>query len=175
MVRLGIIGEEQREIIAYGLDLFLFSLLSFVSLLLLGITIGMGRFTLILLLTFIPLQSFGGGYHCKTHLRCWTMMLTVLLTAILIQMRLTLFTLWCTAFVSAFPILSLAPVQHANAPFSVSFSVRMRRNVKITYGAAVLSSLTFSALAGPILLGVSLSGVSIICASIQAVWRAGMD
>lgn len=75
MIKYGVIEKRHEAVIEYGLDLLFSSVLEMVTLLIMGTILHKGIYTICLLLTFIPLQSFGGDFHCQTHLRCFIMMI----------------------------------------------------------------------------------------------------
>ena len=70
MINQKIIEEKQYAVIAYGLELLLSSVVNILSILFIGAIVNRAGEIILLLLVSIPLQSFGGGYHCNTHLRC---------------------------------------------------------------------------------------------------------
>ena len=67
--------EEKREIYSYGLELILMYLINTGTILLFGLFFGCFSETLILLASYALLQSFAGGYHAMTHLRCFLLTL----------------------------------------------------------------------------------------------------
>jgi len=74
--------------------------------------------TLIVLAVMIPMQSFAGGYHANTHLRCFLIMVIgwfpVMWMIDVFNVKSALFVL-C---VSVVVIFLLAPVRHVNVPMS---------------------------------------------------------
>lgn len=169
MISLGAAGEDESDVLVYGLDLLFSSVLTIAALLLLGWIAGFGLSTLLLLAAFIPLQSFGGGYHCQTHLRCFLMTTCNVLAALLLSRLLPLSLLMIAALAAALPIYRIAPVEHPNAPFGEAFGRRMAKIVRVAY----LSELALAVLlllfgaghaARPILAALSLSALS-ICAA----------
>ena len=170
-----VIDEQQRAVMEYGLDLLFSSVVSLLSFALLGVIFDVEMQTFILLMTFIPLQSFGGGYHCQTHFRCWMLMMVTYLLAVFVLMKLPLVILWCGAVLGVYPFLKWAPIENPRAPFGEEFGKRMRSVVIIVYFIAMV----FAALASPcgsecmrpILTGVIMSDVSILCAKVKQVNR----
>lgn len=71
IVRLGGISQEKLNVISYGMELIISSIIGI--LLLIGISIGLGQpFSwLAFLLGFVPLRVSAGGYHAKTHFLCY--------------------------------------------------------------------------------------------------------
>lgn len=96
-------------------------------LIVIGNVLGKGVQTICFLVPLVLFQGFGGGYHCQTHLRCWTLMVCGLLAALFVLQKLPVMLLFLGAAISACPILAIAPVLNAKAPFSESFGKRMHR------------------------------------------------
>lgn len=176
MVSSGIIRRDQFEFIQYGLDLLFFSLGSVFSFLLIGAAVQKLGETVLLLCTFIPLQSYGGGYHCQTHLRCYAMMITMLFIAIKLLMNTSIYILWIFTLACFYPALVLAPVQHKKAPFSEGFRQKMKKIERFCFLLAVISAILIGVCGGdpsPILSGIILSGLSITCARVQGQFVKG--
>ena len=174
MLAEGAIEERQRTVIVYGLDLLLSTAISLTVLMAIGIVLGQGVQAICFLVPLVLFQGFGGGYHCQTHLRCWTLMACGLLAALLVLQKLPEALLALGAAINAYPILAIAPVQNAKAPFSESFGKRMHRILVGIYagsfglaGTFLLLSEEFQTLVGvakPILSAIILSGASMVSA-----------
>lgn len=65
-----IIEEDEKEILIYGVQLIISSLLGVSVLLLLGTAMGRIFETIIFLATFIILRMYSGGYHADSYLKC---------------------------------------------------------------------------------------------------------
>lgn len=173
MILLGAAPEEAADVLVYGLDLLFSSVLTTAALLLIGWMAGFGLSVLLLLAAFIPLQSFGGGYHCQTHLRCFLMTTCNMLAALLLSRLLPLPILLLTALVAALPLYRIAPVEHPNAPFGEAFGKRMAKIVRAAYLTELALALFLSLFgaghaARPILAAVILSALSICAAYLKA-------
>ena len=175
MLEYKVIDEQQRTVMEYSLDLLFSSVVSLLSFALLGIIFDVEMQTFILLMTFIPLQSFGGGYHCQTHFKCWMLMMVTYILSIFVLMKLPLIVLWCGAVLGAYPFLKWAPIENPRAPFGEEFGKRMRSIVIAVYFIALLvaavASWGGSECVEPILTGVIMSGVSILYAKVKQVNR----
>ena len=177
MVLYGACTADDTDVIAYGLDLFFSSAILIPVLLTVGCAAGHGVTTFLLLAATLPLQSFGGGYHCQTHLRCYLLtaldMLAALACALLLSPK---FLLGC-ALASGLLIFTLAPVEHPNAPFGPAFRAKMKKTVRLAYlietGLSVLLLLRGAQhMARPILAAVSSSSLSILSAYAKE-WAVG--
>jgi len=68
---------EENEIIQYGLELLLDNILKFILILLIGVIIGMGKETAIVLFSFCGLRLQAGGKHAKTGVGCTLSMIAI--------------------------------------------------------------------------------------------------
>jgi len=66
-----IIPYEDFEVYAYSFEIVISSALSFVTLAIIAILSGTVHYTALFLLGFIPLRLVAGGYHAKSHFRCF--------------------------------------------------------------------------------------------------------
>ena len=175
MLEYKIIEKKQKAIMIYGLDLLFSSIISLLAIILCGIALNVEMQTLWLLMVFILLQSFGGGYHCKTHLRCWLLMLAGYLISVFGLIQLPVPVLWCGALLAAYPFLRLTPVEHVKAPFGEEFGKRMHEIVVgLYYIALIIAAVGIWMKWGfekPILAAVIMSGVSILCAKVRQLNR----
>jgi len=83
--------------------------------------------TLIVVAIMLPLQSFAGGYHAKTHFRCFFIMLIGWLA---VMWMITVFnkTVAIVALcISQVIVFSLAPVRHINVSLSASRERTMKQ------------------------------------------------
>ena len=167
MINQKIIEEKQSAVIAYGLELLFSSVINILSILFISVIINRVRGTLLLLVS-IPLQSFGGGYHCNTHLRCWVLTTGGYLIAVLGAVYLPSEVMLGTAFICMYPFLKFSPIEHPKAPFGEKFKNKMKKVVRIVYFIGIIISLMFllfkSEKARFILAGISLEGFSVSCA-----------
>lgn len=160
-----IIEKPQCAVISYGLDLLFSSVVNILTLLFLSVIIGKEGGIILLLLTSIPLHSFGGGYHCNTRFMCWILTTGGYLAAFFYAVHFPIKTLLCAALVSAYPFLRFSPVENPKAPFGEIFKKKMKKVVRITYFAGILVSLILLVFKNEgvrfILAGISLEGVSV--------------
>ncbi len=168
MINQSIIEERQRAVIAYGLELLFSSVINILSILFIGVIINRAEGIILLLLVSIPLQSFGGGYHCNTHLRCWMLTTVGYLIAAFGAEYLPVEVLLCIALISAYPFFRFSPVENQKAPFGKIFKERMKKTVRMTYFLGIMFSLIFLIFKNEevkfILAGISLEGFSVLCA-----------
>ena len=112
------IAEEEREIYEYGFDITIYTIWSTAALLLLGLLLRQFFPALILVFGFYTFQTTGGGYHAKTHLRCFLTMVSGLLvglSSVFIKDRLVL--LWSLLSIGALLLLLVPLVLHPNKSY----------------------------------------------------------
>lgn len=116
-----IIREEDKEIIVYGLDALLSTLINLVIILGLGLILGQFRQTVVFLLSFASLRVFAGGYHARTRIGCTATFIIIYLMGMALQyytpvmlMKPAAISLAVISLVSVF---IMAPIEHKNRPF----------------------------------------------------------
>ena len=75
-------GEENEEIVRFGIEVILESIIKYAILLCIGITLGMLGETLLVLLSFSGIRLFAGGIHAKTGTGCTLMMTSILIISL---------------------------------------------------------------------------------------------
>ena len=76
--------SDTYEICAYGVELFLYSIISTLGLILIGIILNSTTNCFIIILVFYTCQSYGGGKHANSHIKCFGVMAAFMVTALLI-------------------------------------------------------------------------------------------
>ena len=114
----GMIAEEEREIYEYGFDITIYTIWSTAAQLLLGLLLRQFFPALILVFGFYTFQTTGGGYHAKSHLKCFLSMvagLLVGLSAVFIKDHHTL--LWILLGIGALLLFLVPLVLHPNKSY----------------------------------------------------------
>lgn len=75
------INESQYPIVIYGIELFLNTTLKVMGILVIGAALGIFAEVLLAMATFCGMRYWTGGYHCKTHMGCFSVMTLVCLVA----------------------------------------------------------------------------------------------
>lgn len=78
------IADDQYHICSYGVEIFLHTLFSTVGLLVLGTGFGMSTETVVIVSIFYTCQTFGGGFHASSHLKCFIIMSVILAIGLLV-------------------------------------------------------------------------------------------
>lgn len=79
-------NPEENEIIQHGLELLLDNVLKFLLIQIIGIVIGMGKETALILFSFCGLRLHAGGIHAKTGIGCTLGMIFIWASSILFNM-----------------------------------------------------------------------------------------
>lgn len=161
---------HSREAYLYGLSQWLFSVMSFSLLLLAGMVYGHLHESMILILIFCLNQSYGGGFHADSHLKCLsTSLIGQCVFFVLLRLKTsvshsTAITLLSLSILYSFPL-----VLHKNKIYLertkdtlISKSRRLVVVEGLTYLVFVL--LSFSSLSRCISLALLLSSLSRVCA-----------
>ena len=70
------LSNASKEVYIYGADIVLYTILSTLGLVLTGFVFGKTSESIIIILLFYFNQSTGGGFHAKTHFKCFFLMFT---------------------------------------------------------------------------------------------------
>ena len=82
-------SQDEREIYIYGFELAIYTLVSTLGLLIIGLLFGYPIETCLIVTLFYVNQTLGGGFHASSHLSCFLSMCTGLVaTLILLQFSL---------------------------------------------------------------------------------------
>jgi len=124
--------EETREIYSYGLEIILINILNTIITLVLATITNHLFETIILIVAFYPLQSFGGGYHAQTHFRCLSIFLIGWVLAMLAipYIKSSDFLIFILALTGTITIFLLAPIEHVNFPMSSRKKYKMKSIVR---------------------------------------------
>lgn len=171
-------AEEDRDLYHYGFELILMYFINAGALLLLGLLMGCFFETLLLLFGFALQQSFAGGFHAMTHLRCFLIMLAGWAASMLLIRMVVSYPviLGAMAAIGVFVVFLFAPVKHENYPVSAEKERKMKR---IAHFVAILmcivvfidmllfpNNLFFANVLGVTLL---MSALSILYASLKGI------
>ena len=119
----GNIQEKYVELYAKAMEAVLAMGINLVSVLVIGYLCGMWWHGVILMVMFIPLRSYAGGYHAGGYVSCY-LESCGLLTFSLLTIRYVVLTgympemIWQLFFLSVIVIFMLAPLADKNKPIS---------------------------------------------------------
>lgn len=158
----GWVGEENAEIVRYGLELNIMKGLISAAMLAAAFLFGSVPAVIVFMLVYPPMRSCCGGYHARTRTACFISSMLILAAVIaaskLIKYTAALFASIGLYAAGALLVLLLAPVAAVNKPFDdVERRVFRRRSLIVTaVAAAVTAALAFAGEYG-IMLSVSLA------------------
>ena len=112
------IPSEDREIYEYGFDILIYTVWSTLALLLIGFVLKQFWNAAIIVLGFYTFQSFGGGYHADSHLKCFLTMtcgLLIGLSFVFLQEQLVI--LLIITGISTIVLLMIPLTIHPNKSF----------------------------------------------------------
>ncbi|MEI2988490.1 MAG: accessory gene regulator B family protein [Oscillospiraceae bacterium] len=108
--------SEDKELYRYGIQKGLNLALNILTTMIIGCLCGMFYSSVLFLLSYMPLRSFCGGYHAKTHFRCYIYSV-VMITCILLVVKYLTFSALVyeiLILIGVTVILLLAPVEDQN-------------------------------------------------------------
>jgi accessory gene regulator B len=125
-VREGFVRENDQDIYSYGLELLISTVMNILALLALGLIFGRLAETAVVLAVMLPMQSFAGGYHANTHLKCFLIMIIGWFPVMWMIDSLSGKGAAVVSCAAITVILRLAPVRHVNVPMSGERVKRMK-------------------------------------------------
>lgn len=125
----GVIPEDQKNVIQYGTELIIASVIGIFLILIVSWFMGVPTAWLFYLAGFVPLRITAGGYHASTHLRCYTFFTVVFGGCMVLENSVsgTLQPL-VISLVSIVLMFVLSPVEAANKPLRDEQRKRNRRS-----------------------------------------------
>lgn len=135
-------APEDKEVYRYGIQQGLNLALNILTTIVIGALCGMVYPSILFLVCYMPLRSFCGGYHAKTHLRCYIYSV-IMITSILLVTKYAAFNIVLyeiLVLISLIIILLLAPVEDENKKLD---SVEKRVFRKRAYIIAFLEVLLY--------------------------------
>lgn len=165
--------EDAQAVCLYGIDIFLYTLISTMGLLLIG-ALAHRFFEAVIWITLYYLnQTFGGGYHATSHLKCFiTMAVSLAACLLLLTVAIPLYLQILLLIVSSM-LLFLFPLRlHENkrylAKHSRFFVIRYRCILLLEFCIAIFLLLALPGqYAEMCMLGVATSAISRIVGIVQ--------
>ncbi len=130
-----VIKEEEKDIYEYCFQIFISSIANFGTIFLISIITGRFLETVYYIIGFFILRSQTGGYHTKTHFRCYILtVIMYLIFRLIINWIFLSWSYWMTLilFIVSFVIMWLfAPISDRNKPFDADEFKKYKRNSRI--------------------------------------------
>lgn len=140
-----VIKDDDREIYQYGFEQVFSSLLNIATMLLLGIILGKIYQSLVLILSFMALRSYSGGYHANTPLHCYLLTVMSISAALSIMKFITIDRFICLGLLvlSSVVILLLSPIGSKNKPLDEIEKIIYRKKTIIVWSVETCVSIVF--------------------------------
>lgn len=165
-----VVSADDSEVFAYGMDLLVFTGLTKLALLVFGVIANCFWETTLYTISFSILQTLGGGYHAKTHLRCFATTSVLWGYAMLLLFSTPVWAHYIYAIVGVVITYKLSPIENPNAPMGIEKRMRMRW---LTRGActilafvSVFLAFTSFRISSTIMIAIGLSGMMKMVAQI---------
>lgn len=140
-----VIKDDDREIYQYGFEQVFSSLLNIATMLLLGIILGKIYQSLVLILSFMALRSYSGGYHANTPLHCYLLTVMSISAALSIMKFVTIDRFICLGLLilSSVVILLLSPIGSKNKPLDEIEKIIYRKKTIIVWSVETCVAIVF--------------------------------
>lgn len=139
----GIIADEEREIYSYGLHQGLLIIINIMTTLFIGFLFKEVWEIIVFMIAYIPLRSYGGGYHAKTELRCYFLSVALMIALLLLIkfIPITKISILTLSSISVVIIYILAPVEDKNKALNDTESKIYKRKTRIILSIEILAVL----------------------------------
>lgn len=140
-----VIKDDDREIYQYGFEQVFSSLLNIATMLLLGLILGKIYQSLVLILSFMALRSYFGGYHANTPLHCYLLTVMSISAALSIMKFITIDRFICLGLLvlSSVVILLLSPIGSKNKPLDEIEKIIYRKKTIIVWSVETCVAIVF--------------------------------
>lgn len=132
LINCHVIEEDDRDVYEYGFESLYHNIIDIISIAIIALWFHMVVQVIVYHVAFICLRSSAGGYHSKTHLRCFFMSTAILLLSLLgiSQISSSLFCIFIAAL-SLILIWLRSPLEHENSPLNPAKKARLKTISKI--------------------------------------------
>jgi len=135
LISIGVVPSEDRALYQFGLNQGVIMIINALSALLIGLILGMLWQSIVLMLSYIPIRSYAGGYHANTQMKCYWLSNAVIF-AVLVGIKLIPWNGYIFSTMSLFAavvVFWLAPVEDLNKPLRQIEIVIYRRRARIIF------------------------------------------
>lgn len=169
-IRNEVIPLKDKDIYTYGLKQGSLMVLNIGTTIIIGIILKMVWQSIILMLAYIPLRTYAGGYHAVTQFRCYIYSIGIVLGALL-GIRLIPWTNFICFVVALFVgsiIFLLAPVEDSNKPLNQVEIIIYRNKARVLLSILLAGALLFCFLGQKqiticIIMAIILCAVMLVC------------
>lgn len=146
LVRNHVVDEDDRDVYEYGFHTLFNNVIDISSIIVISLWLNQIPQTLLYHVSFVVLRNTAGGYHAKTHFRCFLMSTVIWLVSLwgISQVASPGVCIGLAAFSTSL-IWGKAPIEHINSPLSTRKKKRLKTLSRIAsavfFMAIVLSSI----------------------------------
>ncbi|MCT4688657.1 accessory gene regulator ArgB-like protein [Vallitalea sp.] len=132
-----IIKEDDKEVYTYGFEIVISSLLILIGMIIIGRIFRCMLKVIVFILFFCSLRVQAGGYHAKSHLKCFiyfllSCFLTIFISHLLLDFDKNLIIIVLALIESCIIIITYAPVDTINKPLGSSEKLTYKKKSMIT-------------------------------------------
>lgn len=147
-IAMNVIKEEERQIYDYSFQLLLSTILNSSVLIILSVIAGRIFETALFMITFITLRQLAGGYHARTHFRCFLIMLLVYSIFLIILFSLPAhyytYVVVASVVISMFTVFLIAPVADANKPLTSKERNKLSQKSRLILSMYILAGVIYT-------------------------------
>lgn len=134
------ISINKMKYYTYGIELILNDIMIFLSIAIISILSGKIIISIAYALTYCPIRSYAGGYHCETYKKCYLTTMVLYISMLFLNQFLSnyRFIVSLILIAIAFPVvLILSPVDYGNGPISNDERRKFRMKIIVLLTIAV--------------------------------------
>lgn len=132
LIRRQVIDEENRDIYEYGFHALYNNIIDIASIIVISILLGQVMQTVLYHLSFAVIRRTAGGYHAKTHLRCFVMSTVIWLLSLWGIAETSSQGIYIIlALLSTIVVWTKSPIEHENSPMNADKYNRMKMMSRI--------------------------------------------
>ncbi|MDF2882005.1 MAG: accessory regulator [Clostridiaceae bacterium] len=128
-----ILEEEDKEIYVYGLHLIISTVIGITLIFILGLILNRLIYSIVFLISFIPIRMYSGGYHASSYVKCNLILIVLYLTTMsVVVFTPSVYVIGISAIMTiatVYIILKFAPVDNEKKRLTEN---KKKRNKKIT-------------------------------------------
>jgi len=145
-----VIKKDDKAVYQYSFEVLLATIMNFLALYAVAIVTDTVWATTIFIVGFVPLRSVAGGFHAKTHFRCFLVLMATY--SIFLALIFSVPAYWCI-FINVFcvciavmAVWLLSPIEDRNKPLNTEETKCFKKRSRIAilfYAGAILAGTVF--------------------------------
>lgn len=145
LVSIGVVPPEDKDLYEYGMRQGIVMIINVLSVIIVGLIMGMVWQSIVFLLAYFPIRAYAGGYHARTQWNCYLLSLALVI-AVLFEIRLIPWNGYICiiiSFCAGIIVFFLAPVEDANKPLLQREIIIYKRRARIIFSILVVAAFVF--------------------------------